>query len=53
MPMQASYKSVCVPVEEKQNWKDSKHVLPAPTFGMDNFFFKPKIYISALSKADD
>lgn len=38
MPKQASYKSVCVPVEEKQNLKNLKHILPAPTLGMDNFF---------------
>lgn len=51
--MQASYKTICVPVEEKQNLKNSKHILPTPTFGMDNFFFKPKFYIYALSKVDD
>lgn len=30
--------SFCVPVEEKQNLKNSKHILPAPTFGINNFF---------------
>lgn len=50
--MQASYKSLCVPVEEKQNLKDWNQTLPDPTFGMDYFFFKPKFYISALSKVD-
>lgn len=50
MPMQASYKSVCVPVEEKQNWKDSKHVLPAPTFGMDNFFLSLRFIYLPLAR---
>jgi hypothetical protein len=36
--MQASYKSLCVPVEEKQNLKDWNQTLPDPTFGMDYFF---------------
>lgn len=36
----------------KTKLKDSKHVLPAPNFGMENFF-KPKVYISARSKVDD
>lgn len=38
MPMQASYKN-CVPVDKKQNPKNSNHILPIPTFGMDNFSF--------------
>lgn len=53
MLMQASYKNFCVPMEEKQNLKNSKHSLPAPTFGMDTFFFLAKFFISALSKVDD
>lgn len=40
-------------MEEKQNLKNSKHSLPAPTFGMDTFFFLAKFFISALSKVDD
>lgn len=52
MLMQASYKNVCVPVEEKQNLKNSKHSLPTPTFGMDKFLLA-KFFISALSKVDD
>lgn len=45
-------KNVCVPVEEKQNLKNSKHSLPTPTFGMDKFLLA-KFFISALSKVDD
>lgn len=52
MLMQASYRNFCVPVEEKQNLKNSKHSLPTPTFEM-KFFFLAKFFISALSKVDD
>lgn len=48
--------SLCVPVEEKQNLKNSKHILPAPTFGINNFFslsFFFKFFISALSKVEN
>lgn len=38
MLMQAYYKNFCVPVEEKQNLKNSKHSLPTPTFVMNKFF---------------
>lgn len=45
MLMQASYKNFCVPVEEKQNLKNSKHSLPTPTFGMDKFFLAKFLFL--------